>query len=1028
MATKTFDELKQLAIQIRDEKTNKQNTANRVGTAMLEGINKLEQDYYDKTAADEEFKKRDDKLIELANNVGLYNVDKHVPLGGGFYTSAAARAAVPSDVRKVGLIITYKTDATTSVTEQFIGSDVSGWTTDANWKNVGSEGGNKILEWKTDAATTRKKVPAKERKAGMQISYKPTDSDWVNEQYVGTSFTDTEWVKDSNWEKIPKQKQLTELGIEEIQYYQKDTPSESKIGDIFARTSDNRWFIYKSNGWDQYIPIGKIYYFYEKLYKRKNDDSLEQIICLNDLETVNKNISNNQSDIQELKNYNGYKGLDIFTLKETGKWINGATGQTSNLVNYEYSELDVTSVDYIFGKLSGYAGIGYRFLDKNDKILSYGLNNDAQPNVETIQYKFISIPSGAVKFQISYKTALKSDFKFILWGNNILKNILQLEETTTDLKNNTDVLSDILLYSADVSSLEMIDQGWIDAMNGEEKSGYGDSVLYRFPITKEYDKLIFKGVGVARVGWNIVDLSNKPILWGYTDDSQPYPSNGEVKEHIINIPENGEKLNVTVAKKYKELTQIIALKKQTNSSAENSEIIPQKFGKSMLGNVDVQPFPFTGYMHIIEYGQSLSIGTGSYQVITDTENENCKTLGNDIRNYDSSVLGNLKAISTGNEGSLAEDTGLSLSFILRNLFDRFVPNNTKFLTTSCGVGGYTVEMLSKNCTNGGDGKTISETDNIYNKRFIKAIDNAKIAVAETNIVCPFIFYMQGETNALTKAGNNMGIQPKTEASWTKELYKKRLLQLKNDMQADIMQKYGQSLKPMFFVYQTATGWQNKFTEDIPMAQLELSLENDDIILLPPHYHTPLASTDNVHLNANGYRWCGEQYAKAIFETMIKGYRYKPFMPMNYELSEKELRIDFYVPVPPITIDKTLVEEKQNYGFAFKIGGTYSEDLQNYSGGRSISPYKIEISGNSIIFKFTEQINNSVFEVAYASPATEVQGNIRDSDEWVSMYDYKDENELQSNAQASNKDKYVSLYGKKYPIYNWLISFYKVFVE
>lgn len=216
MATKTFDELKQLAIQIRDEKTNKQNTANRVGTAMLEGINKLEQDYYDKTAADKELKKRDDKLIELANNVGLYNVDKHVPLGGGFYTSATARAAVPSDIRKIGLIITYKTDVTTSVTEQFIGSDVSGWTTDANWKNVGSEGGNKILEWKTDAATTRKKVPAKERKAGMQISYKPTDSDWVNEQYVGTSFTDTEWVKDSNWEKIPKQKQLTELEIENI--------------------------------------------------------------------------------------------------------------------------------------------------------------------------------------------------------------------------------------------------------------------------------------------------------------------------------------------------------------------------------------------------------------------------------------------------------------------------------------------------------------------------------------------------------------------------------------------------------------------------------------------------------------------------------------------------------------------------------------------------------------------------------------------------------------------------------------------
>lgn len=71
MATKTFEELKQLAIQIRDEKTNKQNTATRVGTAMLEHINKLEQDYYDKTQTDEELKERDDKLTEL---VGTFKI------------------------------------------------------------------------------------------------------------------------------------------------------------------------------------------------------------------------------------------------------------------------------------------------------------------------------------------------------------------------------------------------------------------------------------------------------------------------------------------------------------------------------------------------------------------------------------------------------------------------------------------------------------------------------------------------------------------------------------------------------------------------------------------------------------------------------------------------------------------------------------------------------------------------------------------------------------------------------------------
>lgn len=67
MATKTFEELKQLAIQIRDEKTNKQNTATRIGTQMLEHLDKLEQDYYDKTATDEELKERDEKLTELEN-------------------------------------------------------------------------------------------------------------------------------------------------------------------------------------------------------------------------------------------------------------------------------------------------------------------------------------------------------------------------------------------------------------------------------------------------------------------------------------------------------------------------------------------------------------------------------------------------------------------------------------------------------------------------------------------------------------------------------------------------------------------------------------------------------------------------------------------------------------------------------------------------------------------------------------------------------------------------------------------------
>lgn len=68
MATKTFEELKQMAIQIRDEKTNKQNTATRIGTQMLEHLNKLEQDFLDKDTTE-------GKFSELEIRKTKFNID-----------------------------------------------------------------------------------------------------------------------------------------------------------------------------------------------------------------------------------------------------------------------------------------------------------------------------------------------------------------------------------------------------------------------------------------------------------------------------------------------------------------------------------------------------------------------------------------------------------------------------------------------------------------------------------------------------------------------------------------------------------------------------------------------------------------------------------------------------------------------------------------------------------------------------------------------------------------------------------------
>lgn len=136
MATKTFEELKQLAIQIRDEKTDKQNTATRIGTQMLEHLNKLEQDYYDKTATDEELKQRDEKLTELSSS--LYNVTN---IYGGKYTLEEAIKLVPSKYRVLGIEVRF-INSQTNLSESwtYIGTDSNSWGVSNFVNNAGFNG------------------------------------------------------------------------------------------------------------------------------------------------------------------------------------------------------------------------------------------------------------------------------------------------------------------------------------------------------------------------------------------------------------------------------------------------------------------------------------------------------------------------------------------------------------------------------------------------------------------------------------------------------------------------------------------------------------------------------------------------------------------------------------------------------------------------------------------------------------------------------------------------------------------------
>lgn len=136
--------------------------------------------------------------------IGEINVSNLFPTGGtngtNKYTLESAIAKIPTDLRVVGIKCSFLSDAGTVEEWVYQGGT---FTSTNSWMQGGSgSGGNMILEWNTDVATTRKQAKQSVRKAGMQISYLDPDNGWINEQYVGTLFTDTEWAKDANWQQI----------------------------------------------------------------------------------------------------------------------------------------------------------------------------------------------------------------------------------------------------------------------------------------------------------------------------------------------------------------------------------------------------------------------------------------------------------------------------------------------------------------------------------------------------------------------------------------------------------------------------------------------------------------------------------------------------------------------------------------------------------------------------------------------------------------------------------------------------------
>ena len=412
----------------------------------------------------------------------------------------------------------------------------------------------------------------------------------------------------------------------------------------------------------------------------------------------------------------------------------------------------------------------------------------------------------------------------------------------------------------------------------------------------------------------------------------------------------------------------------------------------------------TDYIQIILYGQSLSMGWEAPRAITTDSISGNYMLGSSplVRGWEATPnkLNPLVATVWNNGG---EQPIVSCVNVFSNLYRQNLESGQKFIGVTGGEGGQTIEKLSKECTNNG----------YYQSSFVKILDGTKAALGnEKTVSCPAVIFMQGEYNCNEESWyKNQGLMPGTNGTTDKNEYKRLLLILKNNMQNDIMQKYGQSQKPLFFIYQTS-GWYLREKEmPISMAQYEFAEENDDVVFLNPHYALP--DYGGGHLSTNGYRWYGEIMGKILYDELVDKKPYTPVYPKNFTVKDDSLTIEFHVPSPPLVLDTWTNAKASYYGFSV------------YKNGSTVLLKSVELKDNDkVVITANDHLTGEI-EVVYAGNKTSGTGNLRDSYEYASMYRYFDDFADSKKETYTPKDMNgIKIYGQHYPMYNWSAGFYK----
>ena len=253
-------------------------------------------DYYSFTVAGDGKHRFSEIYKKQVSDIGIYNVDANHPRTEGYYTSETARKVIPGYVRKSALVISYMTDATTCVIEQFCNKETANWFDDDAWKQFAQEKKNTldslqvsnprlkdgevvlvaddrglyiariIGDGKNDfkylfaswlaskllfnadtyapltnggyytSESARKLVPMHLRRSGLFLSYRTAENVVVNEVFLSEDTEASSWQNDLNWNRFAQEKKNS------ISYWMEKNPVLADGEIAFVEDDSNGYY------------------------------------------------------------------------------------------------------------------------------------------------------------------------------------------------------------------------------------------------------------------------------------------------------------------------------------------------------------------------------------------------------------------------------------------------------------------------------------------------------------------------------------------------------------------------------------------------------------------------------------------------------------------------------------------------------------------------------------------------------------------------------------------------------------------